>query len=291
MTNKVDFAHVAVVGAGTMGSGIAQVAAQSGRQVTVLDVDADRVERGIGAIAAFLDGSIARGKIDTVERDAILGRIKGVTDVGDLAGSDLVIEAATENQAIKRSILAEVAEVVGEVAVIVTNTSALSVTDLATAVTSPTRFAGLHFFNPAQLMRVVEIVAALHTDEAVVDRLAALVASFGNDPVVVKDRPGFLVNHLLMPYLNDVVREYDDGLASADDIDTALKLGLGYKLGPLELLDLIGLDVHDHATTSAYQATQDPCYASPPLLRQMVAAGFLGNKNARGFRVGEAGSR
>ncbi|MFF7394720.1 3-hydroxyacyl-CoA dehydrogenase family protein [Streptomyces scabiei] len=291
MTNKVDFAHVAVVGAGTMGSGIAQVAAQSGRQVTVLDVDAGRVARGIGAIAAFLDGGVARGKIDTAERDAVLGRIKGVTDVGDLAGADLVIEAATENQAIKRSILAEVAEVVGEAAVIVTNTSALSVTDLATAVTNPTRFAGLHFFNPAQLMRVVEIVAALQTDEAVVDRLAGLVASFGKDPVVVKDRPGFLVNHLLMPYLNDVVREYDDGLASADDIDTALKLGLGYKLGPLELLDLIGLDVHDHATTSAYEATQDPCYASPPLLRQMVAAGFLGNKNARGFRVGEAGSR
>ncbi|MFI9823242.1 3-hydroxyacyl-CoA dehydrogenase family protein [Streptomyces sp. NPDC052013] len=291
MTNKVDFAHVAVVGAGTMGSGIAQVAAQSGRQVTVLDVDADRVARGIGAIAAFLDGSIARGKIDTAERDAILGRIKGVTDVGDLAGAGLVIEAATENAEVKRSILAEVAQVVGEAAVIVTNTSALSVTDLATAVTNPTRFAGLHFFNPAQLMRVVEIVAALQTDEAVIDRLAGLVASFGKDPVVVKDRPGFLVNHLLMPYLNDVVREYDDGLASADDIDTALKLGLGYKLGPLELLDLIGLDVHDHATTSAYEATQDPCYASPPLLRQMVAAGFLGNKNGRGFRVGEAGSR
>jgi 3-hydroxybutyryl-CoA dehydrogenase len=291
MTNKVDFAHVAVVGAGTMGSGIAQVAAQSGRQVTVLDVDAGRVARGIGAIAAFLDGGVARGKIDTAERDAVLGRIKGVTDVRDLAGAGLVIEAATENAEVKRSILAEVAHVVGESAVIVTNTSALSVTDLATAVTDPTRFAGLHFFNPAQLMRVVEIVAALQTDEAVVDRLAGLVASFGKDPVVVKDRPGFLVNHLLMPYLNDVVREYDDGLASADDIDTALKLGLGYKLGPLELLDLIGLDVHDHATTSAYEATQDPCYASPPLLRQMVAAGFLGNKNARGFRVGEAGSR
>ncbi|MGC5561973.1 3-hydroxyacyl-CoA dehydrogenase family protein [Streptomyces sp. FR-108] len=291
MTSKVDFPHVAVIGAGTMGSGIAQVAAQSGRQVTVLEVDVGRVSRGIGAIAAFLDGSVTRGKIDTAERDAVLGRIKGVTDVGDLAGADLVIEAATENPGVKRSILAEAADVVGEAAVIVTNTSALSVTDLATAVTDPARFAGLHFFNPAQLMRVVEIVAALQTDEAVVHRLTGLVASFGKDPVVVKDRPGFLVNHLLMPYLNDVVREYDDGLASAEDIDTALKLGLGYKLGPLELLDLIGLDVHDHATTSAYEATQDPCYASPPLLRHMVAAGFLGNKNARGFRVGERASR
>ncbi|MEW1649068.1 3-hydroxyacyl-CoA dehydrogenase NAD-binding domain-containing protein [Streptomyces sp. NPDC091219] len=291
MTSTVDFLHVAVIGAGTMGSGIAQVAAQSGRRVTVLEVDAARVVRGIDGIAAFLDGSVARGKIDTAERAAILGRIKGVTDVGDLAGADLVIEAATENAEVKRSILAQVAQVVGKDTIIVTNTSALSVTDLATAVTNPTRFAGLHFFNPAQLMRVVEIVAALQTDDAVVDRLMALVASFGKDPVVVKDRPGFLVNHLLMPYLNDVVREYDDGLASADDIDTALKLGLGYKLGPLELLDLIGLDVHDHATTSAYEATQDPCYASPPLLRQMVAAGFLGNKNARGFRVGKAGSR
>ncbi|MGI5132419.1 3-hydroxyacyl-CoA dehydrogenase family protein [Pseudonocardia sp. CA-107938] len=284
---NLDFARTGVVGFGTMGAGIAQVVAQSGRAVTVLELDAGRLATGSAAVRTFLDGGVARGKLTEDERDTVLGRITGTTDVRDLAGADLVIEAATENAGTKREILARVAAEAGDSAVIVTNTSALSVTDLATALPRPGRFAGLHFFNPAQLMRVVEVVRALQTDEGVVERLVSLVESFGKDPVVVKDRPGFLVNHLLMPYLNDVVQEYDDGLATAEDIDTALKLGLGYKLGPLELLDLIGLDVHDHATTSAYAATLDPCYASPPLLRQMVAAGRHGTKNGRGFRTGQ----
>ncbi len=282
----LDFARTSVVGFGTMGAGIAQVLAQSGRAVTVLELDTGRLENGRAAVRSFLDGGVARGKLTGEEREEVLGRITGTTEVAHLADADLVIEAATENPDVKREILARVAGEVSESAVIVTNTSALSVTDLATALPRPQRFAGLHFFNPAQLMRAVEVVRALQTDERVVERLVALVESLGKDPVVVKDRPGFLVNHLLMPYLNDVIQEYDDGLATAEDIDTALKLGLGYKLGPLELLDLIGLDVHDHATTSAYDATQDQRYVSPPLLRQMVAAGYHGNKNGRGFRIG-----
>ncbi|MEU5264783.1 3-hydroxyacyl-CoA dehydrogenase family protein [Amycolatopsis sp. NPDC021455] len=285
--SHLDFARTGVVGFGTMGAGIAQVVAQSGRAVTVLELDADRLETGLAAVRTFLDDGVARGKLTGNERDAVLGRITGTTDVHDFAGSELVIEAATENSGTKREILARVAAVVGDSAVIVTNTSALSVTDLATALPHSERFAGLHFFNPAPLMRVVEVVRALQTDETVVERLVSLAESFGKDAVVVKDRPGFLVNHLLMPYLNDVIQEYDDGLATAEDIDTALKLGLGYKLGPLELLDLIGLDVHDHATTSAFEATRDPAYASPPLLRQMVAAGYHGTKNGRGFRTGQ----
>ncbi len=283
---QLDLGRVAVIGFGTMGAGIAQVAAQSGREVTVLDVDDERIERGLAAIRAFLDGGVARGKVATRQRAEILGRITGVTDAADIADADLVIEASTEDAQVKRDILARVGAGVGETAIIVTNTSALSVTELATAVPNPARFAGLHFFNPAPLMRVVEVVRALQTDEMVIARLTGLVESFGKDPVVVKDRPGFLVNHLLMPYLNDVIQEYDDELASAQDIDVALKLGLGYKLGPFELLDLIGLDVHDHATASAYEATRDARYAPPPLLRQMVATGHLGKKSGRGFRAG-----
>ncbi len=282
-----DIRRVAVLGLGTMGAGIAQLAATTGHDVTVLEAGQDRIDAGLAAMGAFLDGGVARGKLSQAERDAAVARIRAVTDVAELAGSDLVIEAVTERAEVKRALLAAVASVVGTDALIATNTSALSVTDLAAAVPEPARFAGLHFFNPAPVMKVVEVVRALQTDEAVVERLVAFVGALGKDPVVVKDRPGFLVNHLLMPYLNDVIAEYDSDLASAEDIDTAVRLGLGHKLGPLELLDLIGLDVHQHATRSAYDATLDPRFAPPPLLSQMVAAGRYGTKNGRGFRTGD----
>ncbi|MEV4734757.1 3-hydroxyacyl-CoA dehydrogenase family protein [Saccharopolyspora sp. NPDC049426] len=278
--------NVAVLGFGTMGAGIAQVVAQSGRPVTVLETDQDRVRAGVAHLRSFLDGGAQRGRLTEAHRDEVLARVRPVTDVAELGGSDLVIEAVTERADVKRQLLGQVTGVVTDDALIVTNTSALSVTDLANAVTNPERLAGLHFFNPAPLMKVVEVVRALQSGPEVVGQLASFVESLGKDPVVVKDRPGFLVNHLLMPYLNDVIDEYDAELATAEDIDTAIKLGLGYKLGPLELLDLIGLDVHEHATQSAYDATLDPRFAPPPLLRQMVAAGHLGNKNGNGFRTG-----
>jgi 3-hydroxybutyryl-CoA dehydrogenase len=282
-----DFPHVAVLGFGTMGGGIAQVVAQSGRRVTVLETSQERVDAGLAAMSGFLAGGVRRGKLTEAERDEVLGRVHGATDVSELASADLVIEAVTERPDVKRELLSAVAGVVSEDAVITTNTSALSVTGLATAVTDPSRFAGLHFFNPAPLMRVVEVVRALQTDSEVIDRLVAFTTSIGKDPVVAKDRPGFLVNRLLMPYLNDVIQAYDDELASAEDIDTAVRLGLGHRLGPLELLDLIGLDVHRHATLSAYEATLDPRFAPPPLLVQMVAAGRLGAKSGSGFRACE----
>lgn len=283
-----DIQRVAVLGLGTMGSGIAQVAAMAGHDVTALEASQDRIDAGLAALAAFLDGGVARGKLSQTERDETLARIRPVTDAAELACSDLVIEAVSERAEVKRELLGKVAAVVTDDTLIVTNTSALSVTDLATAVTNPGRFAGLHFFNPAPVMKVVEVVRALQTDAAVIERLVAFVGALGKDPVVVKDRPGFLVNYLLMPYLNDVIAEYDNDLASAEDIDTAMRLGLGYRLGPLELLDLIGLDVHHHATRSAYEATLDPRFAPPPLLAQMVAAGYHGNKNGQGFRTGQA---
>lgn len=286
-----DIHNVAVLGFGTMGAGIVQIVAQSGREVIVLETDQVRADAGLDRLRSFLDGGVQRGKLTEADRDAVLARVHPVTDVAALAGSELVIEAVTERADAKRDLLGAVAGVVADDALIVTNTSALSVTDLANAVSNPRRFAGLHFFNPAPLMKVVEVVRALQSEPGVVDRLVAFVEAIGKDPVVVKDRPGFLVNYLLIPYLNDVIAEYDAELASAEDIDTAIRLGLGYKLGPLELLDLIGLDVHEHATRSAYDATLDSRFAPPPLLQQMVAAGYHGNKNGQGFRTGKGNAQ
>lgn len=278
---------VAVLGFGTMGAGIAQSIAQSGRKVLVLETTEDRIKAGQDSMEAFLATGVARGKQTEQEKAAIQSRVTGVTQVEQLKDVDLVIEVVTENMDVKKSLLAKVAGVVGSDVPLLTNTSALSVTDLAAALDHPERVAGLHFFNPAPLMKIVEIVRALQTREDLVPILEEFVTSMGKTPVVVKDRPGFLVNWLLLPYLNDVMRAYDEELASAEDIDTAMRLGLGYKQGPLELLDLIGLDVHLHATTNAYAATLDSRFAAPPILSQMVAAGYLGNKSDRGFRKGE----
>lgn len=286
-----DMPRVAVLGFGTMGAGIAQVLAGSGRDVVVLEEDQARLDAGRARVSEFLSEGIRRGKGTEEQKAAILDRVVGVTSVAALADAfgpvDLVVESVSEQADVKKRVLAAVAAVVGPEVPIVTNTSALSVTDLATAVPHPERVAGLHFFNPVPLMRTVEVVRAFSTDPALVDRLVALVESLGDGKhaAVVKDRPGFLVNALLIPYLNDVVQAYDDELATAEDIDVALKLGLGYKTGPLEMLDMIGLDVHLHATRNAHAATLDPRYAPPPLLQQMVTAGALGSKSGRGFRV------
>lgn len=283
------FEKVAVLGMGTMGAGIAQLAAQAGYDVVVLETDDAACAAGLARVRAFLGGGVARGKVTEAERDQTLARLRATTEVADLADRDLVIEAVFENRDAKRALLARVAEILGSDAAIVTNTSALSVSDLATAVPNPAAFAGLHFFNPAPVMKVIEVVRGLQSSEALIERLVAFVESLGKTAAVVKDRPGFLVNYLLMPYLNDVVHEYDAELASAEDIDVAIRLGLGHKLGPLELLDMIGTDVHLHATESAYEATRDVRFAPPPLLRQMVVAGQLGTKSGQGFRT-EKGS-
>lgn len=281
-----DFATIGVLGLGTMGAGIAQVLAASGRTVVAVETDTARLEAGLAAVAAFLDGGIARGKVTEADKRAVLNRITGTTSVEELRGADAVLECVTENAEVKTALLTEVAAVVGDRVPLLTNTSALSVTDLAACLPEPGRVAGLHFFNPAPIMRTVEIVRALQSEEQLIDRLVALVDTLDDKvAVVVDDRPGFLINALLLPYLNDVVAEYDEGLATAEDIDTALELGLGYKTGPLKLLDMIGLDVHLHATEAAHAATGDPRYAPPPLLRRMVAAGRLGIKSGHGFRT------
>lgn len=267
------FESVAVVGFGTMGRGIAQVLAQAGLSIKVLDAGSSQIESGLAKMRAFMDVGISRGKLDSTTRDAVLARIEPITEVSDLADRDLVIEAVVEDLATKRIVLTELEGVLGDDVPIATNTSALSVTELAATLRDPARMIGLHFFNPAPLMRTVEVIRGLQTPAALADRLTDFVAELGKDAVLVRDQPGFLVNHLLMPYLNDAINELENGLASASDIDTAVRLGLGHRQGPLELLDLIGPHVHLHATESAYIATLDPQFAPPPLLRRMVSGG------------------
>ncbi|MEV8638681.1 3-hydroxyacyl-CoA dehydrogenase family protein [Streptosporangium sp. NPDC051023] len=274
-----------MIGLGTMGAGIAQVFAESGMTVVAVETSPETLARGLESINALLSGAIARGRQTEAGKEAVLGRIQGVIDVAALHGVDAVLEALPEDIAIKRAVLSEVAQVVGPQTPILTNTSVLSVARIASLIPNPARVAGLHFFNPAPVVRTVEIVSSIDTDPALVERLVDLVESLDKVAVQVKDRPGFLINALLFPYLNDVIQELDDGLATAEDIDVALKLGLGYRTGPLEMLDLIGLDTHLQATEAIYQATGDARYAPPPLLRQMVTSGRLGDKTGSGFRT------
>jgi len=279
-------ATVAVLGFGTMGAGIAQVAAQAGCRVIVLEADEGRLADGRAGVEAFLAEGVRRGKVTAEDATAALERIEGVTDASQLAGAQVVIEAVVEDLAVKLELLPRIAAAVGVDAVIATNTSALSVTALAASVPHPARFAGLHFFNPAPLMKLVEVVAAEQTDEATLVVLERFVERMGKTAVRTRDRPGFLVNRLLMPYLNQVAQAYDDGLATANDIDVSLELGLGYPMGGLKLLDLIGIDNHLHATSGAYEDTKTPSFAPPPVLERMERAGYLGRKSGRGFRVG-----
>jgi 3-hydroxybutyryl-CoA dehydrogenase len=268
------FQTVAVLGAGAAGVAIARVVAASGRQVAMLDI-AESHTPGVA-------GATSRQQDDT----ALLDRIWTTAAISDLAVADLVIESLGEDLELTKTILAEVAAVVGEQVPLCTNTFTLPVTNLAAALPNPERVAGLHFLDHAPYARAVEVVRALQTADETIDCLVAFVDTLGDKvSVVVKDRPALLINALLMPYLNDVIQEYDDELATAEDIDLALKLGLGYQHGPLELLDAIGLDEHLRATDAAYKATRDPRYVAPPLLRQMVAANHLGAKNGKGFRV------
>ena len=267
-----DIETVAVLGFGTMGAGIVQVCAQAGHDVVVLEDSDERLEAGRQRLEGDLEEGVRREKVTKEARDETLARVRGTTEAGELSGAGVVIEAVVEELEVKRELLPAVADVVGERAIMVTNTSALSVTALAATVPRPERFGGLHFFNPAQRMKLVEVVAAEQSSEETLNALEAFAEGLGKQPVRTKDRPGFLVNRLLMPYLNQVIQAYDDGLASAEDMDTALEMGLGYPMGGLKLLDLIGLDIHLHATSAAYEQTHDLHFSPPPLLSRMVSA-------------------
>lgn len=279
--------RVGILGFGTMGAGIAQVAAAAGCLVTVLDTGEDALAQGRARLAGSVEKGRARGKLDDATAQAVIEGVQAVADPAALADCEIVIEAVPEIADIKAASLSQTARVVDPAAIIATNTSSMSVTALARHVSNPARFAGLHFFNPAPAMRLVEIIPGIDTSGDTVEWLRSWTSGVGKEPVVVKDQPGFLVNAVLMPYLNQAVRELDRGLASAGDIDAAVRLGLGYPKGPLELLDLIGLDTHLYATSSAFEETADTRFAPPPLLRRLVAAGRLGRKSGGGLRMEE----
>jgi 3-hydroxybutyryl-CoA dehydrogenase len=274
---------VGVVGCGLMGSGIAQVSAQSGISTLVREVDAPALEKGLGRIRKFLDDGVAKGKVPAEARDQTLANLKGTTDLGDLASCDLVIEAVVEDIGMKREVFGTLDRVVSAGAVLASNTSSLSITEIAATVSRPERVLGLHFFNPVPLMKLVEIIRALPTNDASFEAAKGFVERIGKTAVVAKDTPGFVVNRLLVPYLLDAVRIYESGVASKEDIDNGMKLGCGYPMGPLTLLDFVGLDTTYSIANIMFEEFKQPQYAAPPLLKRMVLAGYLGRKSGRGF--------
>ena len=274
---------IGVIGAGTMGNGIAQVCALAGMSVVMLDVDEKRVAGGREAIASGLERLVMKTKLSAAERDAALGLLRSATDYGALGDVDLIIEAATEDEALKIKILRQADAVAKEGAIVATNTSSISITKLAAALGRPADFVGLHFFNPVPLMALVEVVRGRQTSDATVEAASALARRVGKTPVVVKDSPGFVVNRLLCPMLNEAVLAFGEGIATAQDIDEAMKLGCNHPIGPLALADLIGVDVLLAVMEVFHRELKDPKYRPAPLLKEMVAEGRLGRKSGRGF--------
>lgn len=274
---------VGVLGAGTMGNGIAQVCAAAGFSVVMVDVSADAVGKGIATISGSLGRLIKKGQLTAAQKDEYLDRIRGTTDYADLARVDLVIEAATESEALKLKILAQVDAVIGPKALIATNTSSMSITRLAAATKRPERIVGMHFFNPVPLMALVELVPGLCTSPATVEATSAFVAAIGKTSIVVKNRPGFAVNRILCPMINEAIFALQEELASAEEIDAGMKLGCNHPIGPLALADLIGLDTMLSVMEMFHAGFNEPKYRPAPLLKEMVDAGFLGRKSGRGF--------
>jgi 3-hydroxybutyryl-CoA dehydrogenase len=274
---------VGVIGAGTMGAGIAQACVVAGLPVLLIDVDDARVAHGRNTISAALQRLESKGALAPPDREAALERLRGATDYRALRGCDFLIEAATENETLKTAILQRIDGVAGDDAIVATNTSSISIGRLAATAKRPHAFVGTHFFNPVAVMNLVEVVRGPQTDDATVDAAVALAKQLGKTPVVVKDAPGFVVNRLLCPMLNEAVLAHSQGIASASDIDEAMKLGCNHPIGPLALCDLIGLDVVLAVMNVFHRDFNDPKYRPAPLLEEMVASGRLGRKSGRGF--------
>ena len=274
---------VGVLGCGLMGSGIAQVCAQSGHDTLVLEVSQPLLDKGLAGIDKFLRGGVERGKINAADRERTLSNLKGTTRVADLSDRDLVIEAVVESFDAKREIFAQLDAVVRPHAIFASNTSSLSITQLAAATTRPARFVGLHFFNPVPLMKLVEVARTIMTDASVFDEAVSFVATLGKTAIRTSDKTGFIVNRLLVPYILDAVRALEEGVGSITDIDEAMRLGCGYPMGPLTLLDLVGLDTTYHISNVFFEEFRERRFACPPLLKRMVMAGFYGRKSGKGF--------
>ena len=275
--------QVGVLGCGLMGAGIAEVAARAGFETVVREVSEEVVEKGLEKLRGSLDKAVERGKLDAGERDKAWGRLHGVVDLGALADCDLVVEAIVENLDEKRRTFAALDAVVKEGALFASNTSSLTITQIAMATRRPDRFVGLHFFNPVPAMKLVEVVRTLLTSQEAYDAAIEVVRAFGKEPVTARDNSGFLVNRLLVPYLLDAVRAYEEGVGSIEDIDKAMQLGCGYPMGPFTLLDFVGLDTTYYIANIMFDEYREKRFAPPPLLKQMVLAGRLGRKSGRGF--------
>ncbi len=282
---------IGVLGCGLMGAGIAQVCAQAGYRTIVREVDDATLQKGMARIRKFLDAGIEKGKVTVEERDKTLGNLSGTTAFSGLRECDLVIEAIIENLEEKRAAYAEVEKCVGAHAILASNTSSLCITELAAATKRPDRFLGLHFFNPVPLMKLVEVIRALTTSEETYRQAYAFAQSLGKEPITAPDRPGFIVNRLLVPYLLSAVRAYENGLGTLDDIDKGMQLGCGHPMGPFTLLDFVGLDTTYYIGNIMFEEFREPSYAPPPLLKRMVLAGRLGRKSGRGFYDYSEGKR
>jgi len=275
--------RVGVLGAGLMGHGIAQVAATAGYDVVVREVDDERLRQGLDRIERQLARAVEKAKATPEDAEAIRGRITGTTDYRDLAGCDLVIEAITEDLPAKLAMWREVDAIVGAEALFATNTSSLPAIEQAAATSRPDRFLGLHFFSPAQVMALVEVVRAVTTSQETFDRGLAWATSLGKLAVPTRDTSGFIVNRLLIPYLLDAIRGLEEGIGGIEEIDAAMRAGAAHPMGPLTLSDFIGLDILAAAGEAMYDEFREPRFAAPPTLRKMLAAGWLGRKSGMGF--------
>jgi 3-hydroxybutyryl-CoA dehydrogenase len=274
---------VGVLGCGLMGSGIAQVCAASGYRTIVREVDGGALAKGMARITKFLDDGVGKGKVAPEARDATLSRLSGTTDFDEMKDCDLIIEAIVEELEGKRAVYAVLESRVGPHAIFLSNTSSLCITELAAATRRPDRFGGLHFFNPVPLMKLVEVIRGLTTSDETYQQVFAFAQSLGKEPITAPDRPGFIVNRLLVPYLLDAVRAYEAGLGTLEDIDKGMKLGCGHPMGPFTLLDFVGLDTTYYIANIMFEEFRQPAYAPPPLLKRMVLAGRLGRKSGCGF--------
>jgi 3-hydroxybutyryl-CoA dehydrogenase len=275
--------RVGVIGAGAMGNGIAQACAAAGVDVVMVDVAQAAVDRGLAAIDTSLERLQKKEKITGEARKAALARVVGTTDYAKLAAAQLVVEAATENLELKLRILKQVDGLAGAGTIIASNTSSISITQLAAVTSRPAQFVGMHFFNPVPMMALVEVIRGLQTSDETIAAVRAFAERLGKTPIVVKNSPGFVVNRILCPMINEAIFALQEGLASAEDIDSGMRLGCNHPIGPLALADMIGLDVMLAVMNVFYADFNDPKYRPAPLLREMVAAGYLGRKTKRGF--------
>ncbi len=279
----MEIARIGIVGCGLMGSGIAEVCARAGYRVRVREVNDDLLQKGLGRIRGSLTKAIDRGKLTQDQADQALALIDGTLDLADLKDSDLVIEAAVENMAAKKQIFSQLDGILAPHAILASNTSSLCITEMASVTHRGDRILGIHFFNPVPVMPLIEFVRTILTSDETMEIVTRFGTSLGKVMVTAKDTPGFIVNRLLIPYLLDAIKAYEEGLATREDIDTAIKLGLNHPMGPLTLLDFVGLDTTLFIADAMFDEYKDARYAAPPLLRRMVLAGQLGRKSGKGF--------